>query len=185
VVVVCVAMFASKLSEFVEREGLSVEKTGELIQLFNEALVEIGQGILKDSRPRKEAPKSVVGEQRWASKVAEAFAVEKGLSLDDFVGVGKVTKQHMLEHLKSSGKMVSPAVSGNGSPGTSTGKGKGKQKVQCSGLTAKGEPCTRTGTVTPEGAQNCYCFRHADSWRDFETCMSSDSEVEEEEPDLE
>ena len=175
-------MFASKLSDFVEREGLSDEKTGELIQLFNEALVEIGQGILKESRPRKEAPnKGVVGEQRWASKVAEAFAVEKGLSLGDFPGVGKVTKQHMLDHLKGNGKM-SPVVSVKGSPGTG---GKGKQKVQCSGLTAKGEPCTRTGTVTPDGAKNCYCFRHADAWRDFETCMSSDSEVEEEEPDLE
>ena len=173
-------MFASKLSEFVEREGLSGEKTGELIQLFNEALVEIGQGILKESRPRKEVSKVVVDEQRWASKVAEAFAVEKGLSLGDFPGVGKVTKQHMLDHLKGTGKM-SPVVSVKGSPGSV----KGKQKVQCSGLTAKGEPCTRTGTVTPEGAKNCYCFRHADSWRDFETCMSSDSEVEEEEPDLE
>ena len=174
-------MFASKLSEFVEREGLSVEKTGELIQLFNEALVEIGQGILKESRPRKEvANKGVVGEQRWASKVAEAFAVEKGLSLGDFPGVGKVTKQHMLDHLKGTGKM-SPVVSVKGSPSVGV---KGK-KVQCSGLTAKGEPCTRTGTVTPDGAKNCYCFRHADAWRDFETCMSSDSEVEEEEPELE
>ena len=55
-----------------------------------------------------------------------------------------------------------------------------KRKVQCNGLTAKGDPCTRTGTVQPDGSKNCYCFRHADTWKDFETTVSSDSDSDDE-----
>jgi hypothetical protein len=47
-------------------------------------------------------------------------------------------------------------------------------------LTAKGDPCTRTGTVQPDGSKNCYCFRHADNWKDFETTVSSDSDSDDE-----
>ena len=187
-----VAMFVSRLSAFSERNGLGEECVGELVELFNAALVEVGQGILRDTQGTdkgtdkdavkgggKGKGKGVGDVQRWASRVAESFATEKGLTLDDFPGVLKVTKQHMLDHLKTQ-RGTGEGV-GKGSPADSVASGgeaggKGGRKVHCNGMTNKGEPCTRTGTIFPEGASNCYCFRHADQWRDFETTVSSDSD---------
>ena len=176
-------MFESRLSEFATKNDLDATVVQELVQIFNEALVEIGQAILKDT-PNKPVTKTVKtinkGEgQKWASKVAQVFAEEKELTLDDFPGIDKVTKQHMLEFLKKKDTQTSKQVT-KGSPSGSTSKGTPKRKVQCNGLTAKGDPCTRTGTVQPDGSKNCYCFRHADNWKDFETTISSDSESDDE-----
>jgi len=176
-------MFESRLSEFATKNDLDATVVQELVQIFNEALVEIGQAILKDT-PNKSVTKTVKtinkGEgQKWASKVAQAFAEEKELTLDDFPGIDKVTKQHMLEFLKKKDTQTTKQVT-KGSPSGSTSKGTPKRKVQCNGLTAKGDPCTRTGTVQPDGSKNCYCFRHADNWKDFETTVSSDSDSDDE-----
>lgn len=167
-------MFETRLTEFANKNQLDAEVVQELVQIFNEALVEIGQAILKDVPNKtvntvKKSTGKVVG-QRWASKVAEAFAKEKDLTLDDFPGIEKVTKQHMIEHIKTK------EVKDEGSPTPSVPKSSPKRKVQCNGLTGKGEHCTRTGTIKPDGCNNYYCFRHADSWKDFETCVSSDSD---------
>jgi hypothetical protein len=179
-------MFESRLSEFANKNDLDASVVQELVQIFNEALVEIGQGILKDvptkpttttKTPVKTQNKPDV--QKWASKVAQAFAEEKELTLDDFPGIEKVTKQHMLELLKKKDTQTTKQVT-KGSPSGSTSKGTPKRKVQCNGLTAKGDPCTRTGTVQPDGSKNCYCFRHADNWKDFETAVSSDSDSDDE-----
>lgn len=178
-------MFESRLSEFANKNDLDATVIQELVQIFNEALVEIGQGILKDvptkqTVPQKPTKNTNKGEiQKWASKVAQAFAEEKELTLDDFPGIEKVTKQHMLELLKKKDTQTTKSVT-NGSPAGSTSKGPPKRKVQCNGLTAKGDPCTRTGTVQPDGSKNCYCFRHADNWKDFETTVSSDSDSDDE-----
>ena len=180
-------MFESRLSEFATKNDLDATVVQELVQIFNEALVEIGQAILKDT-PNNQVTKTVKtinkGEgQKWASKVAQAFAEEKELTLDDFPGIEKVTKQHMLEFLKKKNTQTTKQVtksSPSGSPSGSTVKGTPKRKVQCNGLTAKGDPCTRTGTVQPDGSKNCYCFRHADNWKDFETIVSSDSDSDDE-----
>jgi len=175
-------MFESRLSEFATRNDLDACVVQELVQIFNEALVEIGQAILKDS------PKEAVSmqkntnkgeEQRWASRVAHAFAEDKELTLDDFPGIEKVTKQHMLELLKKKGTKTTKQVT-TSSPSESTPSGKTQRKVQCNGLTAKGDPCTRTGTVQPDCSKNFYCFRHADNWKDFETTVSSDSDSDDE-----
>ena len=95
-------MFAEQLTRFAENHGLPPSAVGELVQLFNEALVAVGQGILKEAsvvEPKREhVPKKGGGDKRWASKVAAAFAEEKGVRLDDFEEV-KVTKQHILEYL--------------------------------------------------------------------------------------
>ena len=185
-------MFESRLSEFATKNKLDAVVVQELVQIFNEALVEIGQAILKDAPSNpitvQKTTKTVNKgeEQKWASKVAQAFAEEKELTLDDFPGIEKVTKQHMLEFLKKKDTQTTKQVT-KGSPSGSTSKGTPKRKVQCNGLTAKGDPCTRTGTVQPDGSKNCYCFRHADNWKDFETTISSDSdsdyELEEEKID--
>jgi len=176
-------MFESRLSEFATKNELDTVVVQELVQIFNEALVEIGQAILKDT-PNNQVTKTVKtinkGEgQRWASKVAQAFAEEKELTLDDFPGIEKVTKQHMLEFLKKKDTQTTKQVT-KGSPSGSTSNGTPKRKVQCNGLTARGDPCTRTGTVQPDGSKNCYCFRHADNWKDFETTISSDSDSDDE-----
>lgn len=180
-------MFESRLSEFANKNDLDASVVQELVQIFNEALVEIGQGILKDvpTKPTTTTTKTPVKTQnkpdvqKWASKVAQAFAEEKELTLDDFPGIEKVTKQHMLELLKKKDTQTTKQVT-KGSPSGSTSKGTPKRKVQCNGLTAKGDPCTRTGTVQPDGSKNCYCFRHADNWKDFETAVSSDSDSDDE-----
>lgn len=176
-------MFESRLSEFATKNDLDATVVQELVQIFNEALVEIGQAILKDT-PNKPVTKTVKtinkGEgQKWASKVAQAFAEEKELTLDDFPGIEKVTKQHMLEFIKKKDTQTTKQVT-KGSPSGSNANGTPKRKVQCNGLTAKGDPCTRTGTVQPDGSKNCYCFRHADNWKDFETTVSSDSDSDDE-----
>ena len=178
-------MFESRLSEFATKNELDATVVQELVQIFNEALVEIGQAILKDAPAKSTTVQKTTkivnkGEgQKWASKVAQAFAEEKELTLDDFPGIEKVTKQHMLEFLKKKDTQTTKQVT-KGSPSGSTSKGTPKRKVQCNGLTAKGDPCTRTGTVQPDGSKNCYCFRHADNWKDFETTVSSDSDSDDE-----
>ena len=176
-------MFESRLSEFATKNDLDATVVQELVQIFNEALVEIGQAILKDT-PTNPVTKTVKTinkgqDQKWASKVAQAFAEEKELTLDDFPGIDKVTKQHMLEFLKKKDTQTTKQVT-KGSPSGSTSNSTPKRKVQCNGLTAKGDPCTRTGTVQPDGSKNCYCFRHADNWKDFETTVSSDSDSDDE-----
>ena len=190
-------MFESRLSEFATKNELDTTVVQELVQIFNEALIEIGQAILKDV-PNKPAPVQKTtkninkGEgQKWASKVAQAFAEEKELTLDDFPGIEKVTKQHMLEFLKKKDTKTTKHIikgSPSGSTSGSTSINMSKRKVQCNGLTAKGDTCVRTGTVQPDGSKNYYCFRHADNWKDFETTVSSDSdsddELEEEEIQL-
>lgn len=177
-------MFESRLSEFANKNDLDASVVQELVQIFNEALVEIGQGILKDVPTKSTITKTPVKTQnkpevqKWASKVAQAFAEEKELTLDDFPGIEKVTKQHMLELIKK--KDTQPKQPMKESPSGSTSKGTPKRKVQCNGLTAKGEPCTRAGTVHPDNSKNYYCFRHADNWKDFETTISSDSDSDDE-----
>ena len=176
-------MFESRLSEFATKNDLDATVVQELVQIFNEALVEIGQAILKDT-PNKPVTKSVKTTnkregQKWASKVAQAFAEEKELTLDDFPGIEKVTKQHMLEFIKNKDTQINKQNT-KGSPSDSTPKSTTKRKVQCNGLTGKGDPCTRTGTIKPDGAKNYYCFRHADNSKDFETNVSSDSDSDDE-----
>lgn len=184
------AMFEQRLTDFVTRHAIDTAVVPELVQLFNDALVEIGQGILNEAKPGDAKPvstkisvKTKKGNQpRWASKIAEAFAKEKEVTLDDFADLEKITKQHILDLLKTRLPVPNPTPKSKASTPKSTAStpkstaSTSKKKVQCNGLTAKGEPCTRTGTVTPDSAKNCYCFRHADQWRDFETTVSSDSD---------
>ena len=202
-------MFAQKLEKFVADNNLPIEKTQELVQLFNDSLVEIGEYIINstDKKNNSKNTNSITltkqriasNNQKWASKVAQAFAEEKELTLDDFPGIEKITKAHMLEYIKNqprtnksppnkqpskinkSTTLDTSPVSSSISSTPKVGKGK---KVTCAGITEKGDVCTRTGTVTPDGAKKCYCFRHADKWRDFEEVISSDSdeELEEESP---
>ena len=67
---------------------------------------EIGQGILNEAKSgdttAKPVAKTKKGNQvRWASRVAEAFAKEKDITLDDFPSLEKITKQNILDLLKT------------------------------------------------------------------------------------
>lgn len=187
-------MFEEHLREFCEKNNLGDEGVSELLELFNSALLEVGRGIL-DSVKEKSANKSVDKstkitkksgvEQKWASKVSANYAMENNLTLDDFHGIEKVTKQHILDFLKENGttkekqkinKSSTSPSNTKASPQTSASpKTTSKKKVQCNGFNTKGA-CTRTGTVIPNGAKNSYCFRCAENWNDFETAVSSDSD---------
>jgi hypothetical protein len=186
-------MFETRLTEFVTKNDLDTSVVQELVQIFNEALIEIGQGILNDIPSKSSLSKKTTKItnnamcQKWASKVAQSFAEEKELTLDDFPGIEKVTKQHMLDFLKHKGKQSITKPTPQQPPTGSASSDIIKRKVQCNGLTVKGDPCVRTGTVKPDGSDNYYCFRHTDSWKDFETndvSSDSDSEIELEEESL-
>lgn len=181
-------MFEAELRKFCVDNELGDEVVEDLLNLFNTALLEVGRGIL-DSVKIKTVEKKVVKksssiEQRWASKVSANYAMENNLTLDNFEGIEKVTKQHILDYLKENAtiKTKSPKTS---TPKTTEKQIKGessttsKKKVQCNGFNPKGA-CTRTGTVIPDGAKNSYCFRCADTWTDFETTVSSDSDSDSE-----
>jgi hypothetical protein len=187
-------MFEEDLREFCEKNNLGDEGVSELLELFNGALLEVGRGILdsvKEKSKNKSADKSTKitknsgVEQKWASKVSANYAMENNLTLDDFHGIEKVTKQHILDLLKENGntkekqkinKSSTSSSNTQASPKTSASpKTTSKKKVQCNGFNTKGA-CTRTGTVIPNGAKNSYCFRCAENWNDFETAVSSDSD---------
>lgn len=190
-------MFEEHLREFCEKNNLGDEGVSELLELFNSALLEVGRGILdsvKEKSTNKDVEKSTKKitknsgvEQRWASKVSANYAMENNLTLDNFHGIEKVTKQHILDFLKDNGttkekqkinKSSTSPSNTQSSPQTSASpKTTSKKKVQCNGFNAKGA-CTRTGTVIPNGAKNSYCFRCAESWNDFETAVSSDSDTD-------
>jgi hypothetical protein len=172
-------MFKNDLKSFVERNELPESSIDELLDIFNAGLIAVGTGILnnaglkKDSVIKKEAGGSKLVGQKWASKTAESYAQEQDVTLDDFPGVVKVTKPMIVSYIKN--KPVKNPV-----PNVPKGKDKIelKKKVQCNGLTIKGEPCTRTATMTPGGSKMGYCFKHCDAWRDFECSddvVSSDS----------
>lgn len=182
------------MREFCEKNNLGDEGVSELLELFNGALLEVGRGILdsvKEKSKNKSADKSTKitknsgVEQKWASKVSANYAMENNLTLDDFHGIEKVTKQHILDLLKENGntkekqkinKSSTSSSNTQASPQTSASpKTTSKKKVQCNGFNTKGA-CTRTGTVIPNGAKNSYCFRCAENWNDFETAVSSDSD---------
>ena len=83
-------MFETRLTKFASENELSPDVVQDLIQIFNEALIEIGQGILNNTtKTQKTVNKTTthihkeVG-QKWASKVAQGFAEEKELTLDDW-----------------------------------------------------------------------------------------------------
>ena len=70
-----------KLERYFSKHSIEGEGRVELLKIFNESLLEIGEGILKtkrDSIEKKEITK------KFASKKAEEYAIENSLSLEDF-----------------------------------------------------------------------------------------------------
>lgn len=163
-----------KLERYFSKHSIEGEGRVELLKIFNESLLEIGEGILrtkKDSIEKRELTK------KFASKKAEEYAIENNLSLDDFdiEKIGKSDVEKKIRDKIKENKTTSPSTSE-----TSSKKSKVKKdKVICKGITQKGEPCNRVATYKPDGAKNMYCFRHHEDWKTYETDDDSSEEEEE------
>ena len=192
-----------KFIEFKNKYDLSDDALEEVKNLFNEAFVAVANSILTNKESFKKASKEetfkeeskkeskVETVKKWASKIAEEFASENNLTLDDFPDdCGKITKKSIEQLVKSKNNTTtkftktksvetksSDTKSGDTKPET---KGKGKEtKMLCSGIKKDGTPCSRNGTDTPEGSKKSYCWRCAIEWKNYE--VSSDSSEEESE----
>ena len=53
-----------------------------------------------------------------------------------------------------------------------------KNQTLCRGLNKNGDACNKPATTQPPGSSNCFCFRHAVDWKNYE--ISDDSDLEEE-----
>ena len=164
------------LSLYYEKYSIPSEGRKELIEIFNKSLMEISEGILKT---RKDKKKEIVKEKKYASKKAEDYAIENDLSLSDFEKE-KISKKDVDEKIKERTKLK---LSPNRQIENKSPKKK-ETKVICSGLTKKGEPCTRAGTHHPDGSKKHYCFRHSEDWKAFE-CDSDSSNDSDDESDNE
>ncbi len=149
-----------QLEEYIEKYSLGDEGREDLIKLFNASLIEIGNKILMEKCNEKK-------EKRFKSRKAEEYALEHGMSLEDF------------EMLEVSKKDVETKVRDNTrNKIVSTVSKKVKDRVICSGINKKGEACKAVGTIQPDGAKKLYCFRHSSDYRSFE-CDSDSSDSEE------
>ena len=167
-----------RVSEFVERNGMSEEVKREMLEILNESLLEISAGIMESrevnvKEDKKEKVKNV--EKRYKSKKAEEYAEEHGLSLEDFA-MREVSKKDVETKVREMTKNKTEVVVKKEENKKEVIK---REKVICSGINKKGEACKSTGTIQPEGAKKKYCFRHAEDYRTFE-CDSDSSDEEKE-----
>ena len=177
-----------KIEEFVRVNKISEEGKREMLEIFNESLIEISKEIL--GREKKEKEKEKVKEKekevkkKYKSKKAEEYAEEHGISLEDFEmnEVSKKDVENKVREITNKNKIIKKVEKGEkGEKVEKVEKGeKGEkgEKVICSGINKKGECCKSTGTIQPKGAKKRYCFRHAEDYRSFE--CDSDSSNEEE-----
>jgi hypothetical protein len=191
-----------KFIEFKQKYDLSDDALEEVKGLFNEAFIAVANSILTNKElkvetvkkePKVETKKEPKAEakgdsiKKWASKIAEEFASENNLTLDDFPDdCGKITKKSIEQLVKSKNtttkftktKTVDTKSTVTKSADTKT-KSTKESKLMCSGIKKDGTPCSRNGTDTPEGSKKSYCWRCAIEWKNYE--VSSDSSEEESE----
>jgi len=192
-----------KFIEFKEKYDLSDDALEEVKSLFNEAFIAVANSILTNKElkstvesvkkePKAESKKEPKAEakgdsiKKWASKIAEEFASENNLTLDDFPDdCGKITKKSIEQLVKSKNTTTKftktkTVDTKSGDTKSADTKGKSKEsKLMCSGIKKDGTPCSRNGTDTPEGSKKSYCWRCAIEWKNYE--VSSDSSEEESE----
>jgi hypothetical protein len=198
-----------KFIEFKQKYDLSDDALEEVKCLFNEAFIAVANSILTNKElkstaesvkkePKTESKKEPKAEtkgdsiKKWASKIAEEFASENNLTLDDFPDdCGKITKKSIEQLVKSKNtttkftktksentKSADTKSADTKSTDTKTKSNK-ESKLMCSGIKKDGTPCSRNGTDTPEGSKKSYCWRCAIEWKNYE--VSSDSSEEESE----
>jgi hypothetical protein len=176
----------AKFVDFKNKHDLSDDAIAEILIIFNESFIELAHKLLNNTTPssvQSISKKTVInGPRKWATKIAAEYASENDVTLDNF-DKEKITKKDIDEFLKARQKTAPlnttprKTVTTNKCEEVSETQSISK-KGKCKGLTKTGEPCNRPGAETPDGAKNCYCFRHALDWKNYE--VSSDSELEEE-----
>jgi len=193
-----------RMNEIVEREGMREEVKEEIIRVMNEGMLEVCNEMSREvigRVMRGEVKKGVkvegvkVGEEgvgRYKSRKAEEYALEHGISLEEFESKN-VSKKEVEELVR---KKAREKKEGKNENRVDKGKNedkkentvdkskkveekKNKERVICSGINKRGESCKCTGTIKPDGARRKYCFRHSEDWRSFE-CESDSSESESE-----
>ena len=170
----------NKLTEYFSKYSIDKEGQVELLKIFNESIIEIGEGILrtkKESIVKKEIVK------KFASKKAEEYALENNLSIEDFE-IEKIGKQDVEKKIRENIKESKTEGSSSSSSSNKKEKIK-KDKIICKGITQKGDCCNRIATYKPEGAKHMYCFRHHEDWKVYETDDNSSEEEEEEKEEKE
>ncbi len=185
----------AKFSTFKEKYLLTDEAIEELKSIFDTYIVEIAHKII-NAEPKKTMPKLVTTvanvnvntEKKFATKIAEEYAAECGVTLEEIpCESGKVTKKEIEKYTKNKSATKSGSKSSSGSKEPITKEPSAKEssskktpaiKEKCSGVTKDGNPCNAAATKTPEGSKKCYCFRHAIDWKQFEISSDSDSENE-------
>ena len=170
-----------EIEEYVSKYGVGESGKDELIRILNKSLLEISHGILETSKGVKRINKSE--SQRYKSKKAEEYALEHGISLENFEML-EISKKDVEDKVREITKKNENVPKSNmKEKNTKSEKVEGsvvikREKVICSGINKKGETCKSVGTIQPEGAKKKYCFRHAEDYRSFE-CESDSSDEEE------
>ena len=166
----------AKFETFKTKHELDDSAIAELLSIFNESFVELAHKLLKSTDVPIQKQTKTVTAKKWATKIAAEYANENEVTLDDF-DKEKITKKDIDEFVKIRTSESHTKLKTEKQKKDPVKKETVKEK--CKGITKNGEPCSRSGTEKPEGSSNCFCFRHAMDWKNYE--ISSDSELEEEE----
>ena len=190
----------TRFKDFQTEYNLDDEAMGKMLELFNDAFIDVARKLLETNTPNTGEKKTTAVKKttsdhsslvkRFATKIAAEYARENNLTLDDFdietLKDGKITKIDINNFLKAN-KLTAKKV-----PVLKTEKNTSEEKEawynktqdnvkmanKCHGMNKSGDPCKQPGTTKPDGAQNFYCFRHGMDWKNFE--VSSDSDLDEE-----
>lgn len=178
----------AKFNAFKTKYDLGDEAMAEMLSIFNDSFIELAHKLLQsnDIQVSKEKIKNTkqITDKKFATKIAAEYAAENNFTLDDF-DKEKITKKDIDELIKSSTNTkkksipkldTTPVIKETKEPVSK----EFVSKEKCCGITKSGEPCNRPGTEKPDGSSKCFCFRHAMDWKMYE--ISSDSDLEEEEP---
>lgn len=177
----------AKFNAFKSKYDLGDEAMAEMLSIFNDSFIELAHKLLQSNDiqvPKTtKNTKATPDKKKFATKIAAEYAAENDLTLDDF-DKEKITKKDIDEYIKANKSSkpnktipkldTTPVVKETKEP---------MSKEKCCGITKSGEPCNRPGTEKPDGSSKCFCFRHAMDWKMYE--ISSDSDLEAEEPDSE
>jgi len=180
----------SVLEDFVTKYSIPDDGVKELLDIFNQSLVNISTEILNNQNLNSNKKSTKINTsntsntsndddvQKFSSKKAQEYAIENNLTLEEhFTDMKKVSKkdvENKVREIAKNQKSNSSAIRLDTSTSTSKSSPK-KEKIICSGLTKKGEACNKVGCQQPDGAKNKYCFRHAEDWKAFE-CDSDSSD---------
>tara|TARA_B100000212_G_scaffold258767_1_gene198808 strand:+ start:10911 stop:11504 length:594 start_codon:yes stop_codon:yes gene_type:complete len=178
----------AKFNAFKVKYSLGDEAMAEMLSIFNDSFIELAHKLLssndievpKKKQETQSKSKTSSGAKKFATKIAAEYAAENDLTLDDF-DKEKITKKDIDGYIKAN-KSSKPSKTIPKLDTTLVVKETKEpvSKEKCCGITKSGEPCNRPGTEKPDGSSKCFCFRHAMDWKMYE--ISSDSDLEEEEP---